>query len=200
MKSSLSHATQTKQLGRPTSIATGRQNTVPIVPSAVSRIQACVGADVIILSVPPAYVAATIDTDAHTLDDNAILVSPSVEMTRDGSGFHYVQPSNAESHIAVAAGPAPADNSVVGAFHNISAKRLATLDVELGIDTLVIGDDPDATATVANLAEEIDGLRAVDAGPIANAKEERPLHLSSSTSRCRTTECTTSASESSDHI
>jgi len=63
------------------------------------------------------------------------------------------------------------DVPVVGAFHNLSADRLANLDAALDVDTLVVGDDPDAKDTVTMLADEIDGLRPLDAGPIANAAE-----------------------------
>jgi hypothetical protein len=65
--------------------------------------------------------------------------------------------------------------SVVGAFHNLAAGRLADLDADLGIDTLVVADDPDAKDTVTRLAEEIQGLRALDAGGLANAPEIEAL-------------------------
>lgn len=136
-----------------------------------SNPEATVGADVVVLSVPPAYVADMIDAVADVLDESAIVVSPAVGMDRDDKGFHYDQPSDAASVTAVAADAAPAGVDVVGAFHNISAERLSTLDAELEMDTLIIGDNPDATETIATIAETIDGLRAVDAGPIANAAE-----------------------------
>lgn len=139
--------------------------------SGESNREATLGADVIVLAVPPAYLDTTIETIVGFLDDDAILVSPSVAMTRDDSGLHYDSPSNADSYTAVAAEAVPNNHSVVGAFHNISAKRLANLDAELRIDTLVVGDDPDATETVAGLAEEIEGIRAINAGAVANAKE-----------------------------
>lgn len=60
---------------------------------------------------------------------------------------------------------------VVGAFHNLAAGRLADLDADLGIDTLLVADDEDAKETVRLLAEGIDGLRALDGGGLANAPE-----------------------------
>jgi hypothetical protein len=72
---------------------------------------------------------------------------------------------------AVAATAAPEDVPVVGAFHNLAAGRLADLDAELGIDTLLVGDDPDAKEQVRLLAEGIEGLRPLDAGPLSNAPE-----------------------------
>jgi NADPH-dependent F420 reductase len=75
----------------------------------------------------------------------------------------------------IVADAAPDGVHVVGAFHNLAAGRLADLDAELEIDTLVVGDDPDATDMVSRLAEEIEGLRALDAGGIANAPEIEAL-------------------------
>jgi len=39
----------------------------------------------------------------------------------------------------------------------------------------VVGDDTDAKATVSELAEDIEGLRALDGGPLANAAEVEGL-------------------------
>ncbi|WP_256393571.1 NADPH-dependent F420 reductase [Natronoarchaeum rubrum] len=127
-------------------------------------------ADVVVLAVPPYHVSDTVDSIADRLDDETILVSPAVGMKSDEGGLHYHKPG-AGSVTAVAAEAAPEDVPVIGAFHNLSADRLANLDVEFDIDTLVVGDDADAKETVAALAEAIDGIRALDAGPIENAAE-----------------------------
>jgi NADPH-dependent F420 reductase len=70
---------------------------------------------------------------------------------------------------------APEGIPVVGAFHNLAAGRLADLDADLGIDTLLVADDPDAKETVRLLADGIDGLRPLDAGGLANAPEIEAL-------------------------
>lgn len=127
-------------------------------------------ADVVVLAVPPYHVADTVDSVADSLGEDDIIVSPATGMQRDEEGFHYHRPE-AGSVTALAAGAAPDGVPVVGAFHNLAAGRLADLDAELGIDTLVIGEDEAAKATVSSLAEDIDGLRALDAGGIANAPE-----------------------------
>jgi NADPH-dependent F420 reductase len=127
-------------------------------------------ADVVVLAVPPYHVADTVDSVADSLGEADIIVSPATGMQRDEEGFHYHRPE-AGSVTALAAGAAPDSVPVVGAFHNLAAGRLADLDAELGIDTLVIGEDEAAKATVSSLAEDIDGLRALDAGGIANAPE-----------------------------
>ena len=127
-------------------------------------------ADVVVLAVPPYHVADTVDAVADNLADGDIIVSPATGMQRDEDGFHY-HPPDAGSVTAIAADAAPDEVPVVGAFHNLAAGRLADLDSSLGIDTLVVADDEDTKATVSGLAEDIEGLRALDAGGIANAAE-----------------------------
>ncbi|WP_224270253.1 NADPH-dependent F420 reductase [Haloprofundus salinisoli] len=131
-------------------------------------------ADVVVLAVPPYHVADTVDSVASKLDDADVLVSPATGMKRDDDGFHYHPPS-AGSVTQLVADSAPEGVPVVGAFHNLAAGRLADLDADLDIDVLLVADDPDAKETVRMLAEGIDGLRALDAGGIANAAEVESL-------------------------
>ncbi|WP_423751047.1 NADPH-dependent F420 reductase [Salinirarus marinus] len=131
-------------------------------------------ARVVVVAVPAYHVSDTIETVADKLDEGDVLVSPATGMKRDDEGFHYHRP-NAGSVTQLAVDAAPAGVDVVGAFHNLAAGRLADLDAELGIDTLLVGDDRDAKETVRLLAEDIDGLRALDAGSVANAPEVEAL-------------------------
>lgn len=126
--------------------------------------------DVVVLAVPAPHAVETVETVADRLDGDDVLVSPAVSMRRTDAGFRYTPPAAGSTTEAVAA-VAPADVPVVGAFHNLAAGRLANLDAPLGVDVLVVGDDPDATRTVARLAEEIEGLRALDAGGLGAAAE-----------------------------
>jgi len=135
---------------------------------------AAAGADVVVVAVPPYHVADTVEAVADDLDEDAVLVSPAVGMKRDEAGMHYHRPG-AGSVTAVAADAAPEGIPTVGAFHSLSADRLANLDVELDLNTLVVGDDEDARDTVAALADDIEGLRALEAGPLANAAEVESL-------------------------
>ncbi|WP_435094588.1 NADPH-dependent F420 reductase [Halorubrum sp. N11] len=131
---------------------------------------AAAAARVVVLAVPPYHVGDTVEAVADALDSGDVLVSPATGMKRDDEGFHYHKPG-AGSVTRIAADAAPDGVDVVGAFHNLAAARLANLDADLGIDTLVIGDDEDAKRTVTDVAEGIEGLRALDAGGIANAPE-----------------------------
>ncbi|WP_253738211.1 NADPH-dependent F420 reductase [Halohasta salina] len=127
-------------------------------------------ADVVVLAVPAYHIADTIEAVEDSLEEGDILVTPATGMKRDEDGFHYHKPG-AGSVTKIAVDAAPEGVPVVGAFHNLAAGRLTDLDADLGIDTLVLADDESAKSTVASLAEDIDGLRALDAGGIANAAE-----------------------------
>jgi NADPH-dependent F420 reductase len=131
-------------------------------------------ADVVVLAVPPYNVGDTVEAVADDLPDGCVLVSPATGMKRDEDGFHYHRPG-AGSVTRVAADAAPEGVPVVGCFHNLAAGRLADLDADLGVDTLVVADDDDARETVTALAESVEGLRALSAGPVANAAEVESL-------------------------
>ncbi|RQG93067.1 NADPH-dependent F420 reductase [Natrarchaeobius halalkaliphilus] len=127
-------------------------------------------ADVAILSVPPYYAGDTVEAIDGSLDAETVLVTPAVGMNGDEDGMHY-HPPGVGSVSELVAQRASDDVPVVGAYHNLAAGKLGDLDVEFDLDTLVVGDDTDAKATVTDLTNEIDGLRALDAGPLANAAE-----------------------------
>lgn len=125
--------------------------------------------DVVVLAVPPYHVADLVESIADTLEDS-VLVSPAVGMTRDDDGLHY-DPPEAGSVTELVADVAPDSVPVVGAYHNLSADRLANLDLEIDLDTVLVGDDADAKEQVARLTRDIEGLRPLDGGGLTNAHE-----------------------------
>ncbi|ELY83699.1 NADPH-dependent F420 reductase [Natrinema altunense] len=127
-------------------------------------------ADIVILSVPPYYVGDTVDAVADNLDSDSVLVTPAVGMQGDEDGLHY-HPPEAGSVTQLVAQRAPDEVPVVGAFHNLAADALSNLEHDLDLDTLVVADDDAAADTVLTVANEIEGLRALEAGPLANAAE-----------------------------
>ncbi|OLZ39371.1 NADPH-dependent F420 reductase [Natrinema saccharevitans] len=124
-------------------------------------------AEVVVVSVPPEYAPQTVETVAPVLGEDDILVSPAVQMSRDASGFHY-DPPEAGSVAEVVDRAAPDDVPVVSAFQNLAAGALSDLETDLEADVVVTGDDSEAKETVMALAEDIDGLRPLDGGPLAN--------------------------------
>jgi 8-hydroxy-5-deazaflavin:NADPH oxidoreductase len=64
----------------------------------------------------------------------------------------------------------PEGVTVVSALHTVGAPTLADLDANLDEDVLVCGDKKADKAPVARLIERIEGLRAVNAGPLETAR------------------------------
>jgi NADPH-dependent F420 reductase len=63
--------------------------------------------------------------------------------------------------------------TVVSAFHNVAAHKLAT-DQQIDCDVLVFGEDKDARAEVVALVE-LTGLRAIHGGSLANSAAAEAL-------------------------
>jgi NADPH-dependent F420 reductase len=127
------------------------------------------GGEVIVLAVPPYVVADTIERIEAAIGD-AVLVSPAVGLGRDESGFHHDPPPSG-SVTAHAAKAAPDGVPVIGTFHNLPAARLADLDVDIALDTPVVGEAGPAKDTVMELVNAIEGLGGFDAGGMGNAPE-----------------------------
>jgi len=138
--------------------------------SGADNASAAAGSRIVVASVPPAHAADTIEAVRDDLAEEAIVVSPAVAMARDDTGFRYDTPAAGSVAEAVAAA-APDEVAVVSAFQNLAAGALTDLDRELDLDVVVAGDDGDAKRVVMDLAEEIEGLRALDAGALANSAE-----------------------------
>lgn len=75
--------------------------------------------------------------------------------------------------IEVAAGSAAeeaaallSESRVIGAFHNLAADELLNAERPIEADVLITGGNAEDKAIVSALAEQIDGVRAVDAGPL----------------------------------
>ena len=139
---------------------------------AAENPEAAAGADIVVLAVPAYHLADTVEAVADDL--SGVLVSPAVGLQGDEAGLHY-NPPGVGSVTALAAQAAPDGVPVVGAYHNLAAGRLGDLDADLDWDVPVVADDADAKATVVALTDEMAGLRALDAGPLANATEVESL-------------------------
>jgi len=126
----------------------------------VSNEEACVRSDVVFLSVPPGGVADM----AHELRDalaGRVVVSVAAPIV-----FREGQAGAAPGELALAESTAVAapEARVVAGFHTVSARALADPDVPLDEDVLLAGDDAEAKAVVADIAERLVEGRAVDCG------------------------------------
>jgi NADPH-dependent F420 reductase len=59
---------------------------------------------------------------------------------------------------------------VVAAFHHLDASHLMRVERPMEADVLVCADHREAKERVMALAEEIEGVRALDGGPLANSR------------------------------
>lgn len=137
----------------------------------VSNAEACRFCQVVFLSVPPQSVGAMCTQLAGDLAGR-ILVSVASPIT-----FEDGQPGSMPMKISLAeeAQVAAPECHVVAGFHTVSAKALARVDDPLEEDVLVCGDNADAKAVVAELAERLVEGRAVDAGRLEVARWIEPL-------------------------
>jgi NADPH-dependent F420 reductase len=132
----------------------------------LSNVNAAAEADVVVLSVP--YAAhATILASIKDVVQGKILVDVAVPLQPPNVRTVFVPEGKAASLEAQAL--LGSGVRVVAAFQNVSAMHLKDLKYPVNCDVLVCGDDEQAKDNVQQLIEAIDGMRGIDAGPLANA-------------------------------
>jgi NADPH-dependent F420 reductase len=128
-------------------------------------------ADIVILTVPLAAQIPTLKSLAQSFRPGAILVDATVPLeVAIGGRVSHPLALWAGSAAQQAARHAPQGVRVTAAFHTLSADLLAHLDQPIDADVLVCGDDAPAKAVVAELIGLLAGARAIDAGPLENAR------------------------------
>ena len=126
---------------------------------------------IVFLTVPFRAQSETLNNLREALEPEQVLVDCTVPLAAAVSGkatrsLGVWQGSAAEQAQEMV----PDGVTVVSALHSVGAPTLSDLDVELGEDVLVCGDKKRHKAPVARLIERIDGLRAVNAGPLEMAR------------------------------
>ena len=129
------------------------------------------GAEIVILSVPFRSQSETLTNLKGALTPGQLVVDATVPLAAAVSG-------KATRTLGVWQGSAaqqaqemvPDGVRVVSAFHTISAAHLSDLDQVLDEDVLVCGDKRADKAQVTELVSKIEGLRAVDCGPLEMAR------------------------------
>ena len=130
--------------------------------SGAANADAVAQAEIVVVTVPYEGHAATLSDLAGALAGK--IVVDAVVPVRFERGPRPVEVA-AGSATEEAAALLP-DSRVAGAFHNLSAEILLDPDEPVHADVLVTGGDEETKRTVCALAEEIEGVRAVDAGPL----------------------------------
>jgi NADPH-dependent F420 reductase len=138
--------------------------------SGFENAEATTRASLVILSVPFEHTASTVKSIRDALSPGAVVVSMGVPLaTAIGDGavrtLGIWQGSCAEMVQALV----PEGVHVVSAFQNVSAHRLQDLEESVECDVVVSGAKGPRQQVMA-LCELVPGLRAVDGGPLANAR------------------------------
>jgi NADPH-dependent F420 reductase len=121
-------------------------------------------ADFVVLAVESQATIATARDLADAIGDAAVLsVASDLRFTRDAVLPGRTEGSLAEEVATLVRGP------VVSGFQAIPAAQLARPE-PLDEDVLVCGDDRDAKRVALDLAQPLVRGRAIDAGPLANAR------------------------------
>jgi NADPH-dependent F420 reductase len=133
--------------------------------------EAVTGSEIVILSVPFRSQSETLTNLKSVLHEDQLVIDATVPLAAAVSG-------KATRTLGVWQGSAaqqaqemvPDGVRVVSAFHTVSAALLTELDHQLDEDVLICGDRRADKAKVAELVGQIDGLRAVDCGPLEMAR------------------------------
>jgi hypothetical protein len=150
-----------------------------LVPGAAVRglenPEATAGAEVVILSVPFEHTAGTLKSIRDALQPGQIVVSMGVPLASSvGDGATRMLGVWQGSCAELVKSLVPTGVHVVSAFQNVSAHRLRELDQPVECDVLVSGPK-EARQRVMALCPLVPGLRAVDGGPLSNARTVEAL-------------------------
>lgn len=141
------------------------QSAVDVQISGCDNVTAAQTADLVVLSVPYAAQATTLNEIEAALVGKILLTvvvplgKPVARASRLPSGLSAAE--EAQNQLGQT-------TRVVTAFQNISAKHLLNLTHKIECDVLICGAKKDDKAMVAQLCQDA-GLRGVNAGSLANA-------------------------------
>ena len=138
--------------------------------SGFANEDACQKADIVILSVPFEYFASTVKGIKEQLSPGQIVVSMGVPLAAAiGDGAMRTLGIWQGSCAELVASLVPKGVEVVSAFQNVSSQRLRDLDHEVECDVVVSGAKG-PRERVMELCPLVPGLRAIDGGPLSNAR------------------------------
>lgn len=131
------------------------------------NLDAVVNAEVVVNTLP--YVAQEASlSDLREAIGSKLVISTVVPLSFDKDGISAIpvpEGSAAEQGQRLLPGA-----TVVGAFQTLSATHLLKPERPIDADVLVTGNDEEARKQVMALAEQIEGVRAVDGGRLANSQ------------------------------
>jgi len=124
------------------------------------------GADLVIVATPWDSAVATVTALRERLVDKTV-ISMVNALAKEGRELAPLYPSRGSMAAQIAF--ALPQSTIVGAFHHLPAALMEDLDSELDADVLIFSDDDFARTRVAELVDQMPGLRAVIAGSMSLA-------------------------------
>ena len=126
--------------------------------------------EVLVLSIPYDNIDSICSQILPEINDDCIVISPIVPMTKTDVGFECVaiKENKPFSHQMVEKHMKD-KTKLVSAFHVISEKKLINPTLSLDYDIFVAGDNKESIEIINNLITEIEGLRPIYLGPGAVA-------------------------------
>ena len=125
--------------------------------------------DFVLLTVPFAHAASTIDAHRSDFREGSVLVDITVPVSFDQGRVRYVElpEGSASEHLKARL---PEAVPLVAAFKTEPAHLLAEINEALDCDSFVASDSKDAKARVMEALGFVEGLRPVDAGTLYSAR------------------------------
>jgi NADPH-dependent F420 reductase len=120
--------------------------------------------EVVVIALPASGLATTLP-EAREACRGKVVISTVVPLTFGGPRLFTPPPEGSAAEHVQALLP---EARLVAAFHHIAAHELASTDHPIECDLLLCGNDAEAKSVAAELGRSM-GLRALDAGPLANA-------------------------------
>ena len=123
----------------------------------------------VLLTVPFAHAATTLESHKQDFRAGAILIDITVPVSFEQGRVRYVElaEGSASEHLRA---QLPEEIPLVAAFKTEPAHLLADATAKLDCDVLVASDDKEAKARVMEAVKFIEGLRPVDAGTLYSAR------------------------------
>jgi len=144
--------------------------------SGFDNLEAAKKADIVVISVPYSHLIPTIASIKEALTEDKIIVSVVVPLSTAVGGKATTMISPWEGSAAeVIQSLVPENVQVISAFQNVSADRLSELEKDVDCDIMVCGGSKDARKNIMELAKDIPGARAIDGGPLQNARLIEPI-------------------------
>lgn len=123
-------------------------------------------ADLVVVSVPYQGVISLLEPLKPYFKDQ-IVISLVVPMKKNKC-FEFTPPKQGSAALEIQ-DLLPKSVKVISSYHNVSARKLANIELSLDYDVVVCGDNEKAKHTVMELTREIRSLRPLDGGGLSSS-------------------------------